>query len=98
MKNYDALHNYTAKNLIKIMRLSFMFFFISITPAISAYSQTDLTIKLENVEVEEVIFEIMNQSDYDFFYGANLFKGLPKVTVNFEKVFLDKLLNQVVRF
>jgi len=96
MKNYDALHNYTAKNLIKIMRLSFMFFFISITPAISAYSQTDLTIKLENVEVEEVIFEIMNQSDYDFFYGADLFKGLPKVTVNFEKVFLDKLLKDIL--
>ena len=67
MKNYDAVHNFMAKNLIKIMRLSFMFFFISITPAISAYSQPEFTIKLENVEVEEVIFEIMKQSDFDFF-------------------------------
>ena len=74
-----------------------MFFFISITPAISAYSQTDLTIKLENVEVEEVIFEIMNQSDYDFFYGADLreasLQGANVSDANFQgaKLSLDTL-------
>ena len=96
MKKYDALDIFGPKNLIQIMRLSVVFYFFSITPAISAYSQSELTIRLSNVEVEQVIDEIMNQSEYDFFYSADLFEGLPKVTINLEKVFLDQILRNVL--
>ena len=96
MKKYDALDIFGPKNLIQIMRLSVVFYFFSITPAISAYSQSELTIRLSNVEVEQVIDEIMNQSEYDFFYSADLFEGLPKVTINLEKVFLDKILRNIL--
>ena len=96
MKKYDALDIFGRKNLIQIMRLSVVFYFFSITPAISAYSQTELTIRLSNVEVGQVIDEIMNQSEYDFFYSSELFAGLPKVTINLEKVFLDKILRNIL--
>lgn len=96
MKKYDALNIFGRKNLIQIMRLSVVFYFFSITPAISAYSQTELTIRLSNVEVGQVIDEIMNQSEYDFFYSSELFAGLPKVTINLEKVFLDKILRNIL--
>ncbi|MEK9603337.1 MAG: carboxypeptidase-like regulatory domain-containing protein, partial [Flavobacteriaceae bacterium] len=78
------------------MRLSFIFYFISITHAISGYSQSELSIRLNNVEVEQVIDEIMNQSEYDFFYSAELFENVPKVTINFEKVTLDTLLKNIL--
>ena len=92
MKKYDAPGNFGTKNLIRIMRLSFVFYFISITHAISGYSQSELSIRLNNVEVEQVIDEIMSQSEYDFFYSAELFENVPKVTINFEKVSLETLL------
>ena len=96
MKKYDVLDIFGRKNLIQIMRLSVVFYFFSITPAISAYSQTELTIRLSNVEVGQVIDEIMNQSEYDFFYSSELFADLPKVTINLEKVFLDKILRNIL--
>ena len=96
MKKYDAPDDFGTKNLIRIMRLSFVFYFISITHAISGYSQSELSIRLNNVEVEQVIDEIMSQSEYDFFYSAELFKDVPKVTINFEKVSLDTLLKNIL--
>ncbi|MCH1453374.1 MAG: carboxypeptidase-like regulatory domain-containing protein, partial [Flavobacteriaceae bacterium] len=78
------------------MRLSFILYFISVTHAISGYSQSELTVQLNNVEVEQVIDEIMKQSEYDFFYKAELFEDLPKVTINFKKVSLDILLRNIL--
>ena len=96
MKKYDAPDDFGTKNLIRIMRLSFIFYFISITHAISGYSQSELSIRLNNVELEQVIDEIMNQSEYDFFYSAELFEDVPKVTIDFKKVSLDTLLKNIL--
>ena len=83
MKKYDAPDDFGTKNLIRIMRLSFIFYFISITHAISGYSQSELSIRLNNVQLEQVIDEIMNQSEYDFFYSAELFEDVePKVILD----------------
>ena len=96
MKKYDAPDDFGTKNLIRIMRLSFIFYFISITHAISGYSQSELSIRLNNVELEQVIDEIMNQSEYDFFYSAELFEDVPKVTIDFKKVSLETLLKNIL--
>lgn len=96
MKKYDAPDGFGTKNLIRIMRLSLIFYFISITHAISGYSQSELTIRLKNVSFEQVIDEIMSQSEYDFFYSAELFEDVPKVTINFKKVSLDTLLKNIL--
>ena len=96
MKKYDAPDDFGTKNLIRIMRLSFIFYFISITHAISGYSQSELSIRLNNVELEQVIDEIMNQSEYDFFYSAELFEDVPKVTINLKKVSLETLLKNIL--
>ena len=96
MKKYDALDDFGTKNLIRIMRLSFIFYFISITHAISGYSQSELSIRLNNVQLEQVIDEIMNQSEYDFFYSAELFEDVPKVTIDFKKVSLETLLKNIL--
>jgi len=96
MKKYDAPDDFGTKNLIRIMRLSFTFYFISITHAISGYSQSELSIRLNNVELEQVIDEIMNQSEYDFFYSAELFEDVPKVTIDFKKVSLETLLKNIL--
>tara|TARA_X000000950_G_scaffold245279_1_gene301999 strand:- start:1367 stop:4795 length:3429 start_codon:yes stop_codon:yes gene_type:complete len=96
MKKYDAPDDFGTKNLIRIMRLSFIFYFISITHAISGYSQSELSIRLNNVQLEQVIDEIMNQSEYDFFYSAELFEDVPKVTIDFKKVSLETLLKNIL--
>ena len=96
MKKCDALDDFGTKNLIRIMRLSFIFYFISITHAISGYSQSELSIRLNNVELEQVIDEIMNQSEYDFFYSAELFEDVPKVTIDLKKVSLETLLKNIL--
>ena len=70
MKKCNAPDYFGSKKLIRIMRLSFILYFISVTHAISGYSQSELTVQLNNVEVEQVIDEIMKQSEYDFFYKA----------------------------
>ena len=96
MKKCNAPDYFGSKKLIRIMRLSFILYFISVTHAISGYSQSELTVQLNNVEVEQVIDEIMKQSEYDFFYKAELFEDLPKVTINFKKVSLDILLRNIL--
>ena len=77
------------------MRLSFISFLFQLTSNQRLFS-VRINNSIENVEVEQVIDEIMNQSEYDFFYRAELFKGLPKVTINFEKVSLDILLRNIL--
>ena len=96
MKKCNAPDYFGSKKLIRIMRLSFILYFISVTHAISGFSQSELTVQLNNVEVEQVIYEIMKQSEYDFFYKAELFENLPKVTINFKKVSLDILLRNIL--
>ena len=96
MKKYGAPDDFGTKNLIRIMRLSFIFYFISITHAISGYSQSELSIRVNNVELEQVIDEIMNQSEYDFFYSAELFEDVPKVTIDLKKVSLETLLKNIL--
>ena len=83
------------------MKLTLLFLFVTVLTGIAAdsYSQsTKLTLKLENVRIEDVLSKIENQSQFRFFYNEeiNLDK---KVSIDvatetianiLEKIFTDK--------
>ena len=65
-------------------------------PAYKRHYDIRPSIRLNNVELEQVIDEIMNQSEYDFFYSAELFEDVPKVTIDLKKVSLETLLKNIL--
>ena len=84
--------------MFQIMRLTLILTVLSIVQvAGSTYSQSlELTIRLKNVEVEEVFKEIMNQSEMDFFYNVDVLEGLSKVDVRVKKAKLEDLLKTIL--
>ena len=56
------------------MRLSFILFFAFIFSAVAnSFSQTEISLELKNVKVQDVLDEIEVDTDYRFIYNTNKF-------------------------
>ncbi|MEB2774676.1 TonB-dependent receptor [Algoriphagus sp. D3-2-R+10] len=63
----------------------------------SAYSQkVKFVLNLHQASVEQVFEEIKNQSDFNFLYRSDLIREIPKVSVNLQKVSIEKVLDKIL--
>lgn len=63
---------------------------------VSANADVQLKMRLQNVAVEEVFEEIKKQSEFDFFYNADLLKGLPKLDLKVKNVGVTEILEEII--
>ena len=85
--------------ILKKMKLTLLFFLLALLNGIAAnsYSQSmRLTLKMENVRIEEVLSRIEDQSKFRFFYNdeVNLER---KVSVDISDGTIDNLLDRIFR-
>ncbi len=88
------------KRILRIMKASFLFIFLSIGAAFSAgtYSQeTFFTLKSNNATVKEVISEIEKSSEYIFFYLDNSLDLNRKVSVSADNAEVNVILDQIFK-
>ena len=79
----------------KIMRLNSLFLFLMISPvwAGSGYSQkTQLTLKMNNTRVIDVLDEIENQSEFYFVFNQKLVDVERKVDVDVNEKSIENIL------
>ena len=81
-----------------IMRIT-MFFFLAgfLQVSASVYSQqTNLSLKVENATVSDVLKLIEEQSDFHFLYRSDYFNQTPMVTIDMGKAKLEEVLNKII--
>lgn len=79
-----------------IMRLSFLFYAITLLQVnASVYSQK-LNLDLENVRVQQVLRQIQQQSDYDFVFKADLLRNQERVSVSFVNSSIEEVMEQIL--
>jgi TonB-linked SusC/RagA family outer membrane protein len=83
--------------ILRKMRLTLLFFLLALLNSIAAdsYSQSmKLTLKMENVRIEDLLSRIEDQSKFRFFYNdeVNLDK---RVSVDISDETIDNLLNKI---
>src|SRR3546814_7335906 len=52
----------------------------------------DVTIKVSNTPISQVLYQLSQQSGYDFIYDANVLKSVPAVTVELDSAPLKSAL------
>ncbi|MAJ52254.1 MAG: hypothetical protein CMB82_11685 [Flammeovirgaceae bacterium] len=99
MKRSGLSVHYRSKDLFEIMRLTFFISCLTISGLFAAdvgYAQSKkITIDFENVELETIIKEIKNQSEFNFFYQADLLEDLPKIDLSVNKVPIKEVLEDI---
>lgn len=79
------------------MKLTNLFLFVGIlqTFATVSYSQTTISLKIDNATVEKVLQRIEDQSEYYFLYSSKVIDVERKVNVNMENADIDKILSAI---
>ncbi len=88
------------KRMLMIMKAMFIFLWIGTThvSATLTYSQgVKLTMKLNDVTVDQVVKEIKKQSEFDFFYEYDLVDGLNRVSVDVEGASVEEILTMCLQ-
>jgi len=94
-KSCQALYG-LGKKFILIMKLTF-FLLLMATLQISAtvYSQnTKFSLDLKNVSIEEVLNEIKNQSEFEFFYAHEEINQNKRIDLKIENASVDQILTK----
>ena len=81
-----------------VMRLSILFFFISIAFAMaeSSYAQvTEISLSAHNQPIETVLEAVENQTDFSFVYDSKLVNTTRRVTVDVKNKNIFDILNQM---
>ena len=81
-----------------VMRLSILFFFISIAFAMaeSSYAQvTEISLSAHNQPIETVLDAVENQTDFSFVYDSKLVNTTRRVTVDVKNKNIFDILNQM---
>ena len=97
-KRWNPICDSGWKKTFFIMRMT-MFFFLAgfLQVSASVYSQqTNLSIKVENARVSDVLKLIEEQSDFHFLYRSDYFNQTPSVTIDTEKAKLEEVLNKII--
>lgn len=86
------------KNLKIKLKLSFILFFAFIFSAVAnSFSQTDISLDLQNVKILDVLDQIEVKTDYKFIYNTNIYNFNEVISINVrdEKIsnVLDKIFN-----
>jgi len=86
------------KKIFFMMRITVFFFFAGLLQvSASVYSQqTILQLKAEKASVSEIFKMIEEQSDFNFLYRSDHFKGVPDVTINMQDAKLEDVLEKVI--
>ncbi|MFC2087615.1 TonB-dependent receptor [Bacteroidota bacterium] len=92
--NFQQVNNFSLARKLKIMLLIIIFIFSSNDGMLSQHPM--LSLKLKNVEVEDVIKEIGKQSELTFLYRSDLLKGQTLPEVDVENQPLDNVLNELL--
>ncbi|MDQ1770630.1 SusC/RagA family TonB-linked outer membrane protein [Labilibaculum sp. A4] len=87
------------RKILLTMKLSVFLFLFGILSAQGneIFSQTSLSIHVENASVEEVLEQIQKQCNYDFIYDYEYVKELKAIDVDFKDASLDNVLYEVLK-
>ncbi len=79
-------------------RVTIFFLFVNLLlVSTGSYSQnTKLTIRVRNVNVEQILEEIREQSEFYFLYRSDLFKELPKISIKLNNATVEEILDKVL--
>lgn len=105
MKKKKSRDNYALfllknKFIFRTMRLTVVALFLSVSSAfpIEGHSQSsNLTLKVKNTEIKEVINQIESKTDYLFVYNNKLIDLNQKVTLNLNNKSVEEILNNISR-
>ncbi len=86
------------QKLLRIMKLTFILILTGlVTYASNTYSQaTRLSLKMEQVTIQQVFDEIENQSEFKIAFNSNKLDVNRKVNVDVNKQTVDKILDEVL--
>lgn len=84
--------------ITKIMKLTAaLLLFACLQVSANGWSQSRITLKMNQADIKKVLFAIEKKSDYRFLFTEDAMKGKPKVNIDVEQAtvneVLDKLLN-----
>ena len=87
------------RKILLTMKLSVFLFLFGILSAQGneIFSQTSLSIHVENASVEEVLEQIQKQCNYDFIYDYEYVKELKAIDIDFKDASLDNVLYEVLK-
>lgn len=82
--------------LLTIMRIFLLLITLGLSSvfADSSYSQTKISIDVNNISFVELFKEIQNKSEFVFFYKSSILNKKDKITLRFNKATLATILNQ----
>ena len=84
--------------LLTIMRVFILFLCLGLSSAYAynSYSQTKLTINVENATLEDLFEQIHSQSEFIFFYKDDVLKKDHKVTLNLKRSTVNEILDKAL--
>lgn len=87
------------QKLFLMMRLTFFFLLLGLMQvSATAWSQqTNLSLKMGNAKVEDVLKAIEEQSNYYFLYRSDMLKTIPAVSVDLSNAKVEQILDKVLK-
>lgn len=99
MKKSNPIYFLLRRKFVKILlmtKILSLFVFVSIVQASSlSYSQTArIDLDKQNVSLKDVIWEIQEQTDFEFFYSSSDIEGVDNLNIEMENVLVEDVLKQ----
>lgn len=94
-QNKRGGHLYAFCKILLVMKLIVICLITTILQVSAKTYAQRITLNRSNAPLEQVLKEIGNQSDYDFFYSLKLIKKTNPVTVNLKNVSIEEALMKI---
>ena len=100
-KDHEAIASGGRKwrKMTLIMKLKFiLLFFMSVQLSAAVHSQTaQVTLKMSNVTLEQVLWEIQKQTDFVFMYGTSDIAGVTGLNVDMASKTVEEILDYCLK-
>ena len=95
LPKYKPKKNWLNSKTWKVMKLSTILFVVLTLQVSAGVSSQTIVYSGKKVPVKKVLSEVKKQTDYVFFYDANLLKNTQPVTLNLINVPVEKVLSEM---
>ncbi|MGC4037142.1 MAG: TonB-dependent receptor [Chitinophagaceae bacterium] len=86
------------KKIVKIMKLTAAFLLIAcLSVSAGGFSQTKISLKFNNAEVQNVIAAIEKKTNYRFLYSQQVIKAINKITIDVTEEEVSAIVDQILR-
>lgn len=96
-KNTGRYSHYPIAKILLIMKLTLFLLTVGFMQSYAVSFAQQISIKANNISLEQAFGEIKKQTSYDFVYDEALIKTIEPVNLNIQKLGLDATLKQILQ-